>query len=153
MQLLWRVFGLWTGGLLWTVHYVQGELRTTIWRSLSYFVENWYYRLTALERRSQLWSMSNLVSENKSIDKVFFNKGLKIEYRKDVFVWTLRYCSPFVFRFRKLGYFQTNVGFLSVVSSNIRNFLIVDSFNFSSPESYFLKYIKKFRFAKYKKVR
>ena len=40
MQLLRRVFGLWTGRLLWTIHLVQGGLRSTIWRALSYFVEN-----------------------------------------------------------------------------------------------------------------
>ena len=47
MQLLQRVFGLGTGRLLRTIHLVQGELRTTIWKALSYFVENY---LVAVKR-------------------------------------------------------------------------------------------------------
>ena len=54
LQLLRRVFGLWTGRLLWAINQVQGELRTAIWRALSYFVEN--CSLTALKNRRRFWS-------------------------------------------------------------------------------------------------
>ena len=57
---------------LWTIHITWKGLRITVWRALSYFVENLLRcSLTALERRSQFWSMSYLVSKNKSIFKNF----------------------------------------------------------------------------------
>ena len=57
---------------LWTIHITWKGLRITVWRALSYFVENLLHcSLTALERRSQFWSMSYLVSKNKSIFKNF----------------------------------------------------------------------------------
>ena len=40
MQLLPRVFGLWSGRLLWTICITWRGLRITVWRALSYFVEN-----------------------------------------------------------------------------------------------------------------
>ena len=40
MQLLPRVFDLWRGRLLWTIHISWRGLRTTVWRALSYFDEN-----------------------------------------------------------------------------------------------------------------
>lgn len=48
----------------------------------------------------------------------------------------------FAFHFRRLGYFQTSLGFLSFLSFDIRNFSRVDSFYFSSVVSYFLEYKK-----------
>ena len=76
---------------LWTIHITWSGLRFTVWGTLSYFVENCCYSLTALERRSHFRSMSHLASENKSIYHLcVYNLGEK--NFKELFIW--RWASP-----------------------------------------------------------